>query len=111
MAHKKAAEFFRGSEGYNCAQAVIAAWNELYGTDHDVVFHQQHGGGRAEDGLCGALYAALQISPEHEEALKKVFADKAGALKCRQIRQAGAFSCKDCVMLAASTLESLKNKQ
>lgn len=100
MVEELAVRYFRGAEGYNCAQAVakcFAAGAEQIGT------LAACGGGRAEGGLCGALHAAVTLlpSPEAKAAIQDAFAQKAGALTCRAIRQQGRLSCPDCVRTAA----------
>ena len=99
---KSAVEFFSETpRKYNCAQSVAAGAGRL-----DLVPElAAMGGGRAPDGLCGALYAALQLLPETEhEAAKQRFAAAAGAIRCREIK-AGGFPCVQCVALAESLLK------
>lgn len=58
---EKALSMFRAEPyRYNCAQTVCAALERM-----DLVEPLSAcSGGRAPDGLCGALYGALQCSPE-----------------------------------------------
>ncbi len=69
--------------------------------------YSAYGGGRAEDGLCGALYAAKTLlnDPEKTELLKKEFSVKAGSVKCREIMKLKKLPCADCVDLAAQIVD------
>ncbi|MDO5566909.1 MAG: redox-active protein [Planctomycetia bacterium] len=82
----------------NCAQSVA----QLAGHDEVLAAYQAFGGGRAEGGLCGALYAALQFIPEEQrEKAKEEFAQKAGALTCREIKGTSKTPCQECVAIGA----------
>ena len=59
----RAKENFTGP--LNCAQAVAVTFQVLSGlTPEDIENHRHSGGGRAPGGLCGALYAALELLPD-----------------------------------------------
>ncbi len=91
----------------NCAQSVLRAFQPHPNiSDEDILQAKYHGGGRAEEGLCGALYAALRLTddPATRQQLKAEFVTKAGADKCREIRRAALIPCVECVRLAASLL-------
>lgn len=91
-------EFFhREPYRYNCAQSVAAAAEA--GTE-TVAKLAAAGGGRAKGGCCGALFAALLLTPsEAHDALKREFQARAGALTCREIKQIHHFPCTECVKL------------
>ncbi len=100
-----ALEFFTATpRKHNCAQAVMAAHG---GSQQDVEDCAFCGGGRAPDGLCGALYAAIQLHPEAEEAIKLRFATTCGALTCREIKMNAKTPCADCVANASAILDTL----
>ena len=83
---------------YNCAQSVAIA----FGRSDLVTQLKACGGGRAEDGLCGALHATLLLLPENEEeTVKEQFQNRAGHTLCRTIRHEGKTPCVECVRLAA----------
>ena len=87
---------------HNCAQSVAA------GAGREKLVHELAacGGGRAPDGLCGALYAVLRLAPAGEhERVRKAFAAKAGAETCREIKTGSGFPCEECVRLAAELSE------
>ncbi|MBQ6470338.1 MAG: hypothetical protein IJJ33_00005, partial [Victivallales bacterium] len=91
----KAEEIFSAvPKTHNCAQAVAAG----AGRDDLVPALAACGGGRAPNGLCGALHAALAIAPEkHHEQIKAAFASATGAMTCREIKGATRTSCAKCV--------------
>jgi len=67
MKIKKADELFHGEERYNCAQAVIKAFEgEFKVTKGQILLAAKKGGGRADEGLCGALYAAHLLVSDDE---------------------------------------------
>jgi hypothetical protein len=72
--------------------------------------YSAYGGGRAEDGLCGALYAAkTQINdPKKTGLLNKEFLKKTGSVKCREIMKLKKLPCADCVDLAAKIVDEAK---
>ena len=47
--------------------------------------YSAYGGGRAENGLCGALYAAKNLlnDPKKIELLNEEFLKRAGSVKCK----------------------------
>lgn len=87
---------------YNCAQAVaIAAGHPELEAEMKAC-----GGGRAPEGRCGALHAAMTLlPPELHQQLLEEFAGMAGALTCREIKGGGRTSCSDCVALAEVMLQ------
>lgn len=102
---KSASEFFAEvPRRYNCAQSVAAgAGREDLTSDFAAM-----GGGRAPEGLCGALYAALQLLPEEkQETAREAFQARAGALYCREIKSGTGFSCAECVKLAEKLAKDL----
>jgi len=91
-------------ERLNCAQSVLRAFQpEKNVSDETIRDARAHGGGRAEAGLCGALYAALQLTeaPAARARMTETFVSKAGSCKCREIRLAARIPCVECVRLAA----------
>ena len=83
----------------NCSQSVLA----LCGIEDRMEEFAEFGGGRAPGGLCGALYAALQLVPEERRgALRRAFAAEAGAEKCLDIKRGAGTSCQMCVAIAAA---------
>jgi hypothetical protein len=92
---------------YNCAQSVARA----FGRDDLVAPLKASGGGRAEDGLCGALHAALLLLPESEgKTAKEQFHNKAGDTLCRTIRRERKTPCVECVRIAATLVAELQSQ-
>ncbi|MHC4871047.1 MAG: C-GCAxxG-C-C family (seleno)protein [Planctomycetota bacterium] len=112
MQDKKALEYFHGKEKYNCAQAIIKAFeSDSESLNLQVDDFKKDGGGRAEEGMCGALYAAAQLISECEvESLKINFSTQTGSEKCKDIKNMKKASCKDCVRIAAEILLKIKEK-
>ena len=91
---------------YNCAQSVAMAFDR----DDLVTPLKACGGGRAEDGLCGALHAALLLLPENKEkTVKEQFHYKAGDTLCRTLRREGKTPCVECVRIAATLVAELRS--
>lgn len=110
MVADKAESFFHGQERYNCAQAVLRTFaGEFCISNEEIVAAAKKGAGRAEDGLCGALYAGRLLI--NDEAIKHqlniAFEKEAGAIHCRKIRKINKLSCEKCVRLAAGKVEEL----
>jgi len=98
--------FRQPHERLNCAQAVLHAWREVSGDTTIALADLKHfGGGRAPDGLCGALHAACMVAPDRAEALKSVFAARLGSLYCKELRAAKVHPCETCVVQATELLE------
>lgn len=109
MKKKETAEsLYHGAAGYNCTQAVLAAFQQESGmTPDDIQSFSHTGGGRAEGGVCGAIHAAKQLlkNPAAVAELEKEFLEKAGSIYCREIRKINRLACRSCVGLAAGITE------
>ena len=105
------AVFRQPPERLNCAQSVLHAWREVSG-DKSIALAdlKPFGGGRARDGLCGALYAACTVAPTKVGQLKAHFAARMGSLYCKELRAARKNSCEACVAYAAELLETRKER-
>lgn len=96
---EKAKDLFHGEERYNCAQAVLAAFDA---PAEKVLAAKAHGGGRAPEGLCGAFHAVKElVGDEKFGGMTGKMVEAAGGLSCREIRPLGKLSCRECVGLAA----------
>ena len=90
---------------HNCAQAVA----DGMGRSDLVPELAACGGGRAPEGLCGALHSALLlVKPEKRDAVKAEFSAAAGALTCREIKGETRFPCAECVRIAADLVEKYR---
>ena len=104
---EEALKHFRQGKGYNCAQTVYYSQIK-HGAVCEKTMEElgQAGGGRAPDGLCGALYAAkLHLPEERKIEIRTQFEEVGGSVRCRDIRKARKMSCHDCVAEAADFLE------
>jgi len=111
MIGKKARRKFLGEDGerLGCAQAVAAAFLEMGPVEGiRVEAFAKATGGKAPQGYCGALYAALTIAektaPRKAQELKCFFTANAGGLTCKEIRAKKKLKCADCVERAAEIL-------
>jgi hypothetical protein len=97
--------FRQPPERLNCAQSVLHAWREVSG-DTSIALGdlKSFGGGRAPDGLCGALHVACMVAPNRAETLKQGFAARLGSLYCRELRAAKVHPCETCVSHATELL-------
>ena len=87
--------------GYNCAQKVAYARGA---SESEISSLSSMGGGRAPDGLCGALYSALHFSPEaSREGVRAAFQEKLGAIRCRDLKAKGV-PCPTCIATAIEIL-------
>jgi len=94
-------------ERLNCAQSVLKGFQVRKNIpDGAVLDAARLGGGRAENGVCGALHVALTLAadPSVRERVRTEFMAAAGSEKCRDIRGTDQVPCAECVRLAASLL-------
>jgi len=94
-------------ERLNCAQSILRGFQEKAGVAESAIEEARAlGGGRAFEGRCGALYAAMELTPSSDvkASLIDAFIKQAGSDKCREIKKRGKFKCVDCVRLAAEEL-------
>ena len=109
MKDQEAANLFHGKERLNCAQSVLKAFQKEADLPDSAIENARNlGGGRAPEGLCGALYGAELLTGEDDikAGLEGAFNDIAGSTKCREIRGSNRLSCRGCVALAAQLLET-----
>jgi len=103
MDNIKASDFFHKEDKLNCAQAVLKFCESHERISPEIISEfQAHGGGRAPEGVCGALHAVKFIHDDSEKNIdfEKEFIAAAGSTICREIRREGKLSCADCVDLA-----------
>jgi hypothetical protein len=108
MSKEKSLSFFRTPpHNYNCAQTIAAG----FGHEDFIEPFKVCGGGRAPEGLCGALHAALALAPEAKRAeILEAFRQKNGAVSCRELKQTFRVPCPQCVASAAELLEKAKGE-
>lgn len=82
----------------NCAQSVAI----LAGREDLAESFRPYGSGRAPEGRCGALHAALLLTDlKHHPRLVKEFTSIAGSDKCQEIKSIHQTPCHECVAQAA----------
>lgn len=114
---KRAKDYFHlMPNNWNCAQAIHKAEQDHTGfTDEYIEEHyRSKGGGRAEGGLCGAIYAVRSIVGDNTDSAHKAteqFGIRAGGLTCAQLRDKCGRSCAELVDLAQDVLNEIKDKQ
>lgn len=103
----KAIDTFRTSPWvHNCAQAVAFKWAKLYASPDTIVANLAgSAAGRAEGGICGALYAATLALPQHKDDIINDFRQQVGYTTCRDIKLYSHTPCPNCVDLADQLVE------
>ena len=87
----------------NCAQAVAAG----LGREDLLPGLASCGGGKAPEGRCGALHAAMLIAGETRAGdVRAGFVAAAGSEFCRVLKQELKFPCVRCVETAAALAEA-----
>lgn len=104
MLIQKAKDKYLGRNGYkkmNCAEATFDVLKEKFNLDDSIDIFKNCGGGRAPNGLCGAVYAgkrALEkIEKEKIEEFEKYLKETAGSLNCKEIRALKKLNCLECI--------------
>ena len=94
--------FQRVPRTHNCAQSVAAGC----GHPELVVELASCGGGRAPEGRCGALHAAmLMAGPKKQETIRRQFIAENGSEFCRELKSVHHVPCEKCVECAARLFE------
>jgi len=107
MSEKSASHYFHGKEKYNCAQAISKAFQSEFNiSDETIKSYKNKGGGKAEGGICGSLFAAKKIlnDPEAISRLERLFIEQAGSLYCKEIRKLKKVDCRGTVALAENII-------
>lgn len=107
---------FHADKRGNCAMSVAYGYARATGKSEDEAvkaaeMFRAFGGGKAPDGLCGALYAAKMMQPDHAESIEDFFKRGAhGCTKCAEIRPNKIIPCNRCVELAGEALDFLEGQ-
>ena len=114
----RAMDSYTGKNGIrlNCAQSVARAAKEEYGiSETEIESLKAFSGGRAPEGMCGAIYAAQWLigrkSVKAAQQAVKAFGAAIGETRCKEIRTAKKRSCMDCVAEAALLAEKYIQKK
>lgn len=93
---------------YSCAQAVYAAFTEKP-PEEILILMKENSEGRAEEGLCGALFAAHYLTDESKhQGLNNYFIKYAGGIHCKKIKKEVETSCAQCVILGVRAILSMR---
>ncbi len=105
---KSASGYFHHPDyGYNCAQAITYHHGE---TAETLALMAKKGGGRAPQGICGALYGGLHVlrhDPEKQQTLKQAFCQVVGSPICREIKTQRLASCHHCIEVTDQVLQEM----
>jgi len=95
----------------NCAQAILKGFQQEFDiTDQEIEEFRALGGGRAQDGLCGALYSAERLlSQAGRPGIREEFKSRVGETHCLAIKTT-KFPCIDCVRIADELLDKRMNQ-
>ena len=100
---EKALSYFRKPPyRCNCCQTVVAAVTSP--EDPSLAKYAAFGGGNAPEGYCGAAHAVRLLRPDLEEVVTREFVEKAGSVKCREIKGVHHTPCEKCVQIACDVL-------
>lgn len=104
--------FHRLPERFNCAQAILKGFQQELNIPEDTVTaYKAWGGGRAENGICGALYAIKNLVDDNEKTiLEEEFRKEFGTVYCRELKAAKKM-CLSCVNYADKLLQKSKGIQ
>lgn len=129
---QKAVEL-RNDKGYNCAQAVLCAYADLFGLDEKQAYKIAEGFGSGMGGMldtCGAVTAAFMLiglkncsdalgdkstRPETYKRIRELaesFKNEAGSIVCRELKgETGlpVYPCPKCIETAAKLFENYLN--
>ena len=95
-------------ENLNCAQAVMKGFQKEFNiSDTEIEEYRALGGGRAEGGMCGALFAADRLLRQiGKESVIEEFRQKTGSILCSDIKQK-QFTCAEYVRIADELVEKI----
>lgn len=99
----KALELFTATPKlHNCAQAVAGGFDR----DDLVAELATQGGGKAPEGRCGALHAAMLLAGDNQDRVREEFIAELGSEQCIALKRELKVPCAKCVEIG----EKLANK-
>jgi hypothetical protein len=102
MNHQNSVNYFHLlPANLNCAQAILRGFQQEFGiSNQEIDDYRAFGGGRAPEGVCGALFAANRLLRQiGKESVVEEFSKNAGGLLCADIRDKH-FTCAEYVRMA-----------
>jgi len=90
----------------NCAQAILKGFQKEFNiSDIEIEDYKAWGGGRAEGGMCGALFAAERLLGQiGKDSVIQKFIKSTGSPLCMEIKKR-KFTCVECVRIADELVE------
>ena len=130
MTHAEKANYYHSMCGYNCAQAVVIAFNDILNIDPTLLLKLCEGfglGGGTMNGICGAVNGGMMViahltsdgnveegpktkgmTYRHVKAYQNMFLEKTNALICRQLKDPKSSTytpCTSCINYACDALD------
>lgn len=98
--------FGKTEDKLNCAQAVLKAFqNEFLITEEEIKEFGNYGRGKADNGLCGAIYATNYLmQKKNDKLVLKEFENKLGAIQCKTLKEM-KLSCLDILKISDKIIE------
>ncbi len=87
---------------YSCAQTVYAAFANV--DSQGLAIMKQNSAGKASEGTCGALFAAMYMNPDKATEIKREFETRIGDFRCVAIKGTYKVPCEECVRVACEAL-------
>lgn len=108
--------FHLAPHNWNCAQAIHKRYQELTGmSDEEIeLSFRPMGGGRAPEGMCGAIYAVRTLVGEEiplAEELTASFVERTGGLTCRELKGRCGQPCSWLVEQAEQVLDEYAQRE
>ena len=93
-------------ENLNCAQAILKGFQKEFSiSDQEIEEYRAFGGGRVQDGICGALFSAGQLLKKAGKPdITNEFNSLTGGIHCKEIK-GHKFPCINCVRIADLLIE------
>jgi len=87
-------------ENLNCAQCILKGFQKEFDiSDIEIEEYRAWGGGRAEGGICGALFAAERLLKQAgKKSIIDDFRNNAGGILCSEIKDK-QFTCTEYVRM------------
>jgi hypothetical protein len=113
-------KYYLGQDGYkkmNCTQAILYGFKGEINKDNlNIESFSNYRHGKAPQGECGAFYTTKTIleNNNHKDKLKEFeqyFLNKAGSLKCKEIRASKSLTCLGCIEKSSEFLNTCLNKK
>jgi len=107
MERKKSDSYFHVlPEKLNCAQSIQKGFQKEFNiSEEEIEDYRAWGGGRAEGGVCGAVFAADRLLRQISKgSVAEEFKQVTGSLLCTDIKEK-KFTCAELVRLADELVE------